>query len=283
MLAALPGVRRVESVMGMPIVVDVRDEHVDDATLDGMYDWFRWVDATFSTYKEESEISRLNRGELTLEQAHPDLCEVLERCEQAREETNGYFDVRAASPEAIDPSGLVKGWSVDRAAAILDEAGVRNYAVNAGGDMRLRGRPVPELRWRVGIQHPYERHRLAAVVASSDLAIATSGAYARGDHVLDPHTRRPPGGVLSVTVVGRDLATADAYATAAFAMGGAAGPAWTARLRGYEAMSILADETVLTTAGFPLAAPDEGPAANGQGSPSQERTNPLQAPARMSA
>ena len=282
MAETLPGARRVEHIMGMPILVDVRED-VDEDVLERVFDWLRFVDATFSTYKEESEISRLNRGELTLEQAHPDLCDVLERCERVRQETNGYFDVRAASPEAIDPSGLVKGWSVDRAAAILDEAGVRNYAINAGGDMRLRGRAVPERWWRVGIQHPHERHRLAAVVAASDLAIATSGASARGDHVLDPHTRRPPSGVLSVTVVGRDLATADAYATAAYAMGGAAGPAWTARLCGYEAMSILADETVLTTAGFPLAAPDDRPATNGQGSFSRSGTNPSEAPARMSA
>ncbi|HEY1366743.1 MAG TPA: FAD:protein FMN transferase [Gaiellaceae bacterium] len=73
---------------------------------------------------------------------------------------------------------------------------------------------------------------------------------ARGEHVLDPHTRRPPRGVLSVTITGPDLATADAYATAAFAMG-AAGPHWTARLRGYEAMTILSDERVLSTPGFP--------------------------------
>jgi thiamine biosynthesis lipoprotein len=109
---------------------------------------------------------------------------------------------------------------------------------------------VPEPLWRVGIQHPLLRDRVTAVVTAGDLAIATSGAYARGDHVLDPHTGRPPRGVLSVTVVGPDLATADAYATAAFAMG-TAGPHWTARLRAYEAMTILADRTVLSTARFP--------------------------------
>jgi thiamine biosynthesis lipoprotein len=241
----------VEHIMGMPIVVDVRDEGVDDGVLERMFDWLRFVDATFSTYKDDSEISRLNRGELALEDAHHVVREVLERCEELREETNGYFDVRAASGDGIDPSGLVKGWSVDRAAELLDEAGLRNYAVNAAGDMRLRGRAVPELYWRVGIQHPIQRQLVAAVVEAGDLAIATSGAYARGDHVLDPHTGEPPTGVLSVTVVGPDLGTADAYATAAFAMG-TRGPHWTARLPGgYDAMTILADETVLSTAGFP--------------------------------
>ncbi len=91
---------------------------------------------------------------------------------------------------------------------------------------------------------------MAAVVEADDLAIATSGAYARGDHIVDPHTGRPPSGLLSVTVTGPELATADAYATAAFAMG-LSGPAWTAQLDGYEAMSILTSDTVLSTPGFP--------------------------------
>ncbi len=236
--------------MGMPIVVDVRDPDVDDAVLDRMFDWLRYVDATFSTYKDDSEVSRINRGELKIEDASPDVRDVLERCEELRHETRGYFDARPVSEAVLDPSGLVKGWSVDRAATILDEGGLRNYALNAGGDVILRGRAIPDDVWRVGIQHPRELDKVAKVVITNDLAVATSGAYARGDHVIDPHTRRAPEGVLSVTITGPVLATADAYATAAFAMG-LEGPKWTARLSGYEAMTILADETVLSTPGFP--------------------------------
>ena len=151
-----------------------------------MFEWLRWVDATFSTYKPESEISRLNRGELLLEEAHEEVRGVLSRCEALRVATDGYFDVRRASGEAIDPSGLVKGWAVDRAAALLESGGVRNYALSAGGDMRLRGRAVPELNWRVGIQHPLDRTAVAKVIETTELAVATSGAYARGDHVWEP-------------------------------------------------------------------------------------------------
>jgi thiamine biosynthesis lipoprotein len=250
MLAALPGTRRVEQIMGMPIVLDVRDEQVRDGVIEGVFDWFRWVDATFSTYKDDSEITRLNRGVLAPADAHPDVLEVLDRCERLRVETDGYFDVRAASPDLLDPSGLVKGWAVDRAAALLDAAGLRNYALNVAGDMRLRGRAVPELHWRVGIQHPLEPERVARVLDTTDLAVATSGEYARGAHVLDPHTHHPPSGILSVTITGPDLATADAYATAAFAMGAGRATHWTARLKGYEAMTILADGSVLSTPGF---------------------------------
>jgi thiamine biosynthesis lipoprotein len=246
---AIPGTRRVEHVMGMPIVVDLRDDDVDGSALDDLFDWLRWVDATFSTYKDVSEISRLGRGDLRLDDASGEVRAVLARCDELRELTDGYFDVHATG--ALDPSGLVKGWSIDRAAEILHEAGARNFAVSAAGDMRLSGRAVPALAWRVGIQHPRDKHAIASVVEANELAIATSGAYARGDHVRNPHTGLPPAGVLSVTVVGPELATADAYATAAFAMGPVAGPRWTARLRGYEALTILADDVVLSTSRFP--------------------------------
>jgi thiamine biosynthesis lipoprotein len=245
-----PGLRRVEHVMGMPIMVDLRDDCAGNTAADSLFRWLRFVDATFSTYREESEISRLSKGELALDDAHPQVREVLDRCEELRVETGGYFDVYASASARLDPSGLVKGWSIERGAAILDEAGCSNYAINAGGDIVLRGRALPGPAWRVGIQHPLRRDAVAAVLESTGGAVATSGAYARGNHVLDPFARRPPQGVLSVTIVGPDLGTADAYATAAYAMG-TRGPHWTARLpRGYEAMTILADGRVLTTSGF---------------------------------
>src|SRR5262249_9453303 len=160
---------------------------------------------TFSTYKHDSELSRLNRGELGLDDVGPAVRWVLERCEEVREETRGYFDIRAASSSGLDPSGYVEGWSVDHAADILHAAGIRNFAINAGGDLCLSGRAVPELFWRVGIQHPLQRNWIAALVEANDLAIATSGAYERGEHVVDPHSGHAPRGILSVTVVGPEL------------------------------------------------------------------------------
>lgn len=231
---------RVEHIMGMPIVVEVRDGDV----LDDVFDWFRRVDATFSTYKDDSEISRMRRGEVARADASEHVQRVLDRCDELREETSGFFDVDAVG---LDPSGFVKGWSVDEAAVILERDGAREYAINAGGDIRTRG------RWCIGIQHPLEPEAVAKIVEANDLAVATSGAYERGEHVRDPHSGYTPAGILSVTVTGPDLGTADAYATAAFAMGGHRAPNWTARLRGYEAMTILADGRVLLTPGFPSA------------------------------
>jgi thiamine biosynthesis lipoprotein len=235
--------------MGMPVVVDVRDR-VPGAALDEVFDWFREVDARFSPYRADSDVSRLGRGELALHDAHPDVAEVYARCEELRVETDGYFDVAVVGG---DPSGYVKGWAVDRAAALLAEEGARNFAVYAGGDMVLRGGALPGPAWRVGIQHPLLADRVARVLEVRDLAVATSGAYERGEHVLDPHTGRPPGGILSVTVVGRDLGSADAYATAAFAMGAGA-IAWAAGLPRHETLAMLADGTMVATPGFPPAA-----------------------------
>jgi thiamine biosynthesis lipoprotein len=234
--------RRVEHVMGMPVVVQIREGAVGPAALDRMFGWLRWVDATFSTHRADSEVCRLDRGELALADAHPLVREVLARCERLRTVTGGYFDARAGG--RLDPSGLVKGWSVDRAARGLSAAGARCFSVNAGGDVLVRGGP-----WRVGVQHPHRRDRVAAVLSLSDAAVATSGAYERGEHIVDPLTGGPPSGSLAVTVLGRDLGSVDAYATAAFAMG-ERGPAWTARLRGCGAMTILAGDRVLFTPRF---------------------------------
>jgi FAD:protein FMN transferase len=214
----------VDHVMGMPVRVE---GEIDAARV---FAWLRWVDATFSTYRPDSEISRLDRGEL--EDPHPLVREVLARCAQLRRETGGYFDVRAGG--RLDPSGYVKGWAVERAAAF----GRGRSLIDAGGDVVLRG------SWRVGIRHPYEPGRLAAAVTVADCAVATSGAYERGPHVVDPFTGRPATGLASVTVIGRELGTADAYATAAFAAGD---PRWTA---GLAAMSIAGDR-VFTTRAWP--------------------------------
>ncbi len=224
-------------IMGMPVTVS----GVGAEAAQAVFAWLRRVDALFSTYRAGSEISRIDRGELTIAAADPLVREVLARCGHVREETDGYFDIRASG--RLDPSGLVKGWAVERAAALLEASGERRFCVSAGGDLVVRGGP-----WRVGIRHPRRRRRLAAALTVHDAAVATSGAYERGAHVVDPHTRRAARGALSVTVVGPDLATADAYATAAFAMG-AAGPEWTAGLEGYEAMTVIG-ERVLSTPGF---------------------------------
>jgi FAD:protein FMN transferase len=234
-----PHTVRVEHVMGTVFSLVVRGAAPPEDAVEAAMAWLHDVDARFSTYREDSEIRRLDRGELLIADASADVREVLDRCMQLHLQTRGFFDVRATGK--LDPSALVKGWAAQRAADML---GPGEFCLNAGGDVVARGSG-----WRVGIQHPLERDAVAARVLASDLAVATSGAYERGAHIASD------GRVLSVTVTGPDLGTADAYSTAAFAMG-ADGPAWTLGLRGYEAMTILTEGTVLSTPGVPLLEDD---------------------------
>jgi thiamine biosynthesis lipoprotein len=256
------GLRHVEDVMGMPWMFDICDPGVGLEALGAVVEWLRWVDRSFSTYRADSEIARLNRRELTPAQLHPDVREVLDRCEQLRHETGGYFDIAApyragsvpdagyGGPGSIDPSGLVKGWAIARAVARLRDAGAHNFSINAGGDALLSGHPDGDDRWRVGIQHPRSARDIAMTLALSDLAIATSGTYVRGAHIHDPLAGRAPSGLLSLTIVGPDIATADAYATAAFAMGATRAGHFCAGLDGYDAVLIRDDGSVITTAGI---------------------------------
>ena len=190
-IAAAP-VGRVEHVMGMPVVIEVSAGRAGPASLDRAYRWLRWVDETFSTYRADSEISRLRDGTLALADADFAVRSVLARSETLRKETDGYFDARAGG--TLDPSGFVKGWAVLGAARILEQEGATGYQVNAGGDLIARG-PAPQGGpWRIGIQHPLIPDAVAAVLAIDSGAVATSGAYARGDHVLNPHTGLPARG-----------------------------------------------------------------------------------------
>jgi FAD:protein FMN transferase len=248
----LPGARRVEHLMGMVIGVDVRDPldpSVLESTLDEVFAWLHWVDETFSTYRPDSQISRLERGELSLATCSAEVRQVLDRCEALRTETGGYFDARANPQGALDPSGLVKGWAVEEASGLLAAAGAVNHCINAAGDVRTRGRPEPGRSWQVGIVHPLHRDALCALVAVGDGAVATSGTAERGQHVFDPHTGAPAGELASVTVVAADLTHADTHATAALAMGAAA-PDWLAGLAGTEALLIDPGGYAWETPGF---------------------------------
>jgi FAD:protein FMN transferase len=206
--------------------------------LDRAFAWLHWVDATFSTYRRDSDVSRLVRGEVELAGCAPEVGAVLRRCEELEAETDGYFSAYAAG--ALDPSGLVKGWAIGAASALLSSAGLGDHCVNGGGDVQCAGSASAGQPWRIGIAHPIERELLAGIVVGTDVGVATSGRAERGQHIVDPHTGSPATGLVSVTVAGPGVATADAYATAAFAMGGSAVD-WIATRPGYTALIVFAD------------------------------------------
>jgi thiamine biosynthesis lipoprotein len=238
--------------MGTVISVDGRDAGVTWGALDEVFAWLRRVDETFSTYKTNSQISRLARGEVSLADCECDVRWVLQRCEDLRSRTNGYFDSWASG--TLDPSGLVKGWSVEVASSMLVERGSANHCINAGGDIRIRGEPKPGHPWRAGIVHPLVPGKLTVVVEGRDIAVATSGTAERGLHVIDPVAGCPANALASVTVVGPELSVTDSLATAAMAMGLAA-PRWLETLEEHEAYVIDAYGHVWWTTGFANYAP----------------------------
>jgi thiamine biosynthesis lipoprotein len=245
--------------MGTVFSIDVRSPGFDGAVLDDVMQWLHEADATFSTYRADSQISRLSRGDITIEQCRPDVREVLARCDELRRQTAGYF---SAYPDgSLDPSGLVKGWAIEHASDMLAAAGSSSHCVNGGGDVQCVGESAPGRPWHVGIAHPLHAGQLVTVVAGRDIAVATSGTAERGAHVFDPHGGRTPDALASVTVIGHRLAEVDAYATAAFAMGQAAGN-WIAGLPGHWGFGVHHDGTTWATDGFSDAA-EILPAASG--------------------
>jgi FAD:protein FMN transferase len=233
--------------MGTVFSIDVRDADVGEQAIDEVVQWLHWVDSTFSTYQADSEISRLARDDITLRECDPQVRKILDLCDELGWATSGYFSARAAG--VLDPSGLVKGWAIEQASELLRSAGSVNHCVNGGGDVQCAGEFAPGQPWRVGVAHPLEPEQLAGVVAGNDLAVATSGTAERGQHIVDPHTRRPPTALAAVTVTGRHLTYVDAYATAAFAMGDGA-RSWLEGLPGYSAFGVAADGATWRTGGF---------------------------------
>jgi thiamine biosynthesis lipoprotein len=213
--------------MGMPVSIhlrgpDLHSRRVVDAVTSAFAE-LRQADLRFSPYRPDSEVSRIRDGRLAPADGSPPLREVTALCAEAADRTDGWFDAHPTGPDGrawFDPTGLVKGWAVERAAVVLAAAlPSHDRSVNAGGDVlvdRVRPENPP---WAVGVEDPADRSRLVAVVHLDRGGVATSGTAARGPHIRNPRTGRPATELRSVTVVGPSLMWADVHATAAFARG----------------------------------------------------------------
>ncbi len=238
-------VRHVEQVMGTAISVALRGRHAGDAR--GRTAWaaalavLREADRVFSTYRADSVISRLGRGDLDLDRCPPAVAaavsEVLALGAAARRDSGGAFAVHRGG--VLDPAGVVKGWAAERAAAHLAELPDTDFCLSAGGDITCRTLDPAAPAWRIGVEDPHDPTRLATVVALHTGAVATSGTARRGAHIVDARTGRAPSGIASITVVGDRLTAVDIDATAAFALG-ADGERWLAG-RGHRAVFVVDD------------------------------------------
>jgi thiamine biosynthesis lipoprotein len=212
--------------MGLPVSLALRGRHAYDD--DGRAAWgrvmddLRCADRMFSTYREDSWISRLARGEVHLAECPADGHEVLEIGNRAAAASGGSFAVCRPAPDGevvFDPSGVVKGWAASRASRHLAALDETDFCLSAGGDLVARTCDPQGQAWSIGIEHPHDPGRIVARVPVHTGAVATSGSAHRGGHVVDARTGLPPTGVAQVTVIGDDLTWVDIEATAAYAHG----------------------------------------------------------------
>lgn len=250
---AAPVARRVEHVMGMPISLALRGRHARgrhaDAAWSRVLDVLHDVDRVFSTYREDSVVAAIRRGELAVADAPEQVQEVLEIAGHAARATDGAFSVWLPSPDGttvLDPSAVVKGWAVDRSAQALRDLHDTDFCLSAGGDMVCRAAHGPP--WRIGIEDPFEPSRMLATVPVVDGAVATSGTAHRGEHLIDARTGRHPGVVAQVTVLAASLTWADVDATAASVLGEHAAR-WLGARAGRTGLVVWADATTTSVGG----------------------------------
>lgn len=207
-----------EFIMGMPITITIQDAGVEKKDFDIIFDYFRSIDEQFSTYKDTSEVTRINRGLLRIEATSDSMKEIITQCQLTKTESKGYFN--CFHKNTFDPSGIVKGWSIYQAAIQLQKAGFKHYFIDAGGDVQVSEKNKEGKPWKVGIRNPFNGKEIIKVLSVSNKGVATSGTAARGQHIYNPHQ---PGqeikDIVSITVVGKNVYEADRFATAAFAMG----------------------------------------------------------------
>jgi len=243
-----------EHVMGTVVTMDLFNEGAPPRwmltpIIKEAIDVLHAADAMFSTWKDTSFITRIRRGELSLDDAPVEISIVLERCRKARDISQGWFDPWAM-PGGFDPTGLVKGWAAQQSLNVLERTGVSGAIVNAAGDIASFGGPQYGQRFRVGVTDPANPQRLACVVETPG-AVATSGAYERGAHLIDPHSGLPVTRADSATVVGTDLSLADALATA-LVIAGEQALTMFSELSDYEGLVISDDGTFRMTPQFPI-------------------------------
>ena len=159
--------------------------------------------------------------------------------------------IELGEPLVLDLGAIAKGFAIDLAMAELAE--FESAAVEAGGDLRVRGMNAEGRSWRVGIRHPRHAGTLAEVVALSDAAICTSAdderVTAGGHHIFEPQGQYSARGIASSTVIAPTAMAADAFATAALVLGPGAGIAFLEE-QGVEGMLLTPALERVATVGF---------------------------------
>jgi len=297
----LPGrragwLKREEAIMGTSIVVELwADERAaGEAAITAVMDEMRRIDRTMSPFKEDSELSRINRDAYAAPvPISVEMARLIVRGAEFSELSGGAFDITYAAVghlydyrdrvrpgdeelekacAAIGWRGLVldsqartvrfaKGHAVDNATAILRRRGIGHAMVSAGGDSRVigdrRGRP-----WTIGVRDPRRPGQVAAVLPLEDVSISTSGDYeryfdadgTRFHHLIDPATGKSPREIQSVTVLADDGLTSEALSKIVFVLGVERGMALVESQSGVDAVVVDAAGALHFSSGL-LSAP----------------------------
>jgi thiamine biosynthesis lipoprotein len=241
--------QQTRTIMGMPVRLEIVDPHATQTAYDEVFAYLTSVDERFSTYMENSEISRINRGEILPAAYSDEMKKVFALAHDTEKVTEGYFSIH--SPDgSIDPSGLVKGWAINNASSLLRDHGFQNFYIEIAGDIQTSGKDSRGEEWSIGIRNPFVREEIVKVFYPHGNGIATSGTYERGAHIYNPlNPDATAYDFVSFTVIGPDIYEADRFATAAFVMG-VPGMHFIERLDGFEAYAIDAQGRALMTSGI---------------------------------
>lgn len=240
--------KQTQIIMGMPITIEIADENPEIEIFEKIFNYFKYIDEVFSTYKNSSQISLINQKKLKRQKALPDVQKIFKLSEETKKITNGFFDIKKNNGQ-IDPSGLVKGWAILNAAKIIKKCGYKNFYVDAGSDIEIQGKNKQGQPWQVGIKNPFDQAEIVKLLKIENKGVATSGNYIRGDHIYNPKTKKRIDEIVSLTVIGPNIYEADRFATAAFAMG-KQGIEFIEKLAGFEAYLIDSRKIAKMTSGF---------------------------------
>jgi thiamine biosynthesis lipoprotein len=265
---------RTDVAMGTVITIQVPSGDGAAKALDRAFRWFYEVESRCTRFDPESELMKLTSQVGVSVPASAILFEALRFAWMAAEASGGAFDptvqqvaegvsyldvvldserqsIMLRRPLTLDLGGVAKGLAVDMAAREL--APLRDFAIDAGGDLYLGGSNEHGSPWRVGVRHPRNKEELIGSLQVSNQAVCTSGDYERPGHILDPRTGVSPESCASVTVVAPSAMLADALATAAFVLGPEDGLALL-ESHGVDGLILTADLQPRKTRGLPHVA-----------------------------
>ena len=239
--------KKTAVIMGMPVIIEILDKNAKESDIDEVFSYFVSIDEKFSPYKNDSEVSKINRKEIDERNYSKEMKYILKEAARTKKETNGYFEINLNGK--FDPSGIVKGYAIFEGSRKLKIKGFKNYYVEIAGDIQVSGTNTEDKPWKVGIRNPFNQEEIVKVVNISDNGIATSGNYIRGKHIFNPVSNKEADEIASISVIAKNVYDADRYATAAFAMG-EKGIYFLDKLKGVEGYMITKDKKAVYTKNF---------------------------------